>query len=88
MVQDVLSSALCKAVDYGLLSGVKAKQISPLISHIFFVDDSLLFLKANGREVSILKDILRDYCVASGQLINFLKLEIFFSKRRDPDTKT
>lgn len=56
----------------------KVKASCPLVSHIFFAGDSLLFLKANFIECGALEKILDDYCFASGQLINFLKIRCLF----------
>lgn len=80
MVHDAFSVTLFKAVGSWQLSGVKVRRHSPPISHIFFADDSLLFLKVDRAEISVVKDLLRDYCEASGQRINFLKLR-FYSRR-------
>ncbi|GJR69223.1 hypothetical protein Tco_0015288 [Tanacetum coccineum] len=51
----------------------------PIISHIFFVDDSSFFFKANRAECQNLLNILARYCSASGQNINFVKSSTLFS---------
>ena len=53
---------------------------APNISHLFFVDDSLLFCKATTSEVSLIKDTLDDYCFLSGQLVNYDKYAAYFIK--------
>lgn len=51
---------------------------SPPISHILFVDDSLVFLQADPMECFIVKKILREHEVASGQCVNFEKSAMCF----------
>ncbi|CAI8601941.1 unnamed protein product [Vicia faba] len=50
------------------------------VSHLFFVDDCFLFCKANLSEVITLTGILNTYAATSGQEINLLKSEVFFSR--------
>ena len=59
----------------------------PVISHVFFADDSLFFLKANIEECERLISILEKYCVASGQSINFSKSAAFFSPNTPETSK-
>ena len=51
----------------------------PLITHIFFANDSLLFCKAKKQECHTLVSILNRYEEASGQKINTDKSSVFFS---------
>ncbi|PWA83111.1 hypothetical protein CTI12_AA171050 [Artemisia annua] len=62
----------------GTLSGIKMARSCPLISHIFFADDPLFFLKASHGECRALVNILNSYCQASGQTVNFEKSSAFF----------
>lgn len=50
------------------------------MSHLFFVDHSLLFCKANSVEWRRLLKILGVYEVGSGQKINLQKTLLFFSR--------
>nr|GEZ24877.1 reverse transcriptase [Tanacetum cinerariifolium] len=79
IIADVLSRMVSKAVDNSLVSGIKMARTCPIISHKFFADDSLFFLKANRAECQNLVNILARYCSASGQNINFAKSSAFFS---------
>ncbi|KAL9674851.1 hypothetical protein QQ045_003050 [Rhodiola kirilowii] len=51
----------------------------PVVSHLFFADDSIFFIKANEREVDVFRSILAQYEMVSGQRINLEKLEVVFS---------
>ncbi|KAM1507561.1 hypothetical protein ACFX10_016991 [Malus domestica] len=67
-----------KAVQDKLLHGVKLGASGPIISHIFFADDTLLFLKADGKNCRNLVDLINMYCDASGQQVNFQKSSVYF----------
>lgn len=54
--------------------------VAPRISHLFFADDSLIFGKASQGEVETVKNIINLYSGASGQMVNFDKSEMTFSK--------
>jgi hypothetical protein len=61
------------------LSGIKVAP-SPMVSHLLFADDSLLFFRANMESAQEINDILRIYCNASGQQVNMDKSSIHFAK--------
>lgn len=75
-----LSIMLQKFEGEGALHGAKAAINAPMISHLFFADDSLLFFRADEREAIKVKDVLHEYEMASGQSINFQKSSMMFSK--------
>lgn len=45
-------------------------QGAPIKSHLLFAYDRYLFFKANDSEAMVVKRILQEYVVASGQLVN------------------
>ena len=51
---------------------------APIISHMFFADDSYIFCKARPEEASHVLDLLHVFEQASGQKVNFEKSSIFF----------
>ena len=57
----------------GDLKGFSLCRNGPRISHLFFVDDTLLFCKAELKEVQTIQNILQKYELASGQKINLGK---------------
>ncbi|XP_019186548.1 PREDICTED: uncharacterized protein LOC109181252 [Ipomoea nil] len=74
-----LSTLLNRAESCGDMHGIKIARNAPSINHLLFADDCLLFFRACPREMEVVKDTLDDYCVASGQRINFDKSNIMFS---------
>ncbi|XP_024155933.1 uncharacterized protein LOC112163903 [Rosa chinensis] len=79
IISEVLSLRLTKAIHVGDLVGVKLTRSCPIISHLFFVDDALLFMKATLINCWRLIMLFNEYCTTSGQLINHDKSSIFFS---------
>ncbi|KAL6566692.1 hypothetical protein OROMI_015096 [Orobanche minor] len=74
-------TALIQKSEYaGNLHGVKVCRGAPSVSHLLFADDSIIFGRANEKEIRKVSGILRDYEKASGQLINLSKSEISFSR--------
>ncbi|KAF7152045.1 hypothetical protein RHSIM_Rhsim01G0173900 [Rhododendron simsii] len=71
----------------GAIQGLRICRGAPSISHLLFVDDTLVFCKAKRRELQAIGDILDDYRKASGQLINLQKSSMFFSKNTGADLK-
>lgn len=55
----------------------------PTLSHLFFVDDHVLFNKADLKHGKVLKKVLKIFCEISGHKINVRKTNIFFSKGVD-----
>ncbi|XP_070677505.1 uncharacterized protein [Malus domestica] len=78
LVGEVFSRLIQKAVHDKLLDGVQLGASGPIISHILFADDTLLFLKADGKNCRNLVDLIKLYCDASGQLVNFQKSSVYF----------
>ena len=62
-----------------MLSGISICRGCPMVTHLFFADDSLLFCKASTQECRNLMAILDLYEAASRQKVNADKSSIFFS---------
>lgn len=74
-----MSSILKSATPEGL-TGIQIAPTTPLVSHLMFADDCILFCKANVEQAGVLMDKLNMYCQASGQRINYDKSSIHFGK--------
>ncbi|KAK3218877.1 hypothetical protein Dsin_012847 [Dipteronia sinensis] len=61
------------AVSNGAISGFQFNRAGPIVSHLMFVDDSMLFTNATSDNCTFIRKLLDDYAGASGQLINFEK---------------
>ncbi|XP_021721322.1 uncharacterized protein LOC110688870 [Chenopodium quinoa] len=77
---DAFSTLISKVVYERKLSGANICQSGPRISHLFFVDDSILFAKATLQDCSKIAKIISTYERASGQKVNLGKTEVAFSK--------
>lgn len=49
-----------------LIHGIKVSYTAPTISHFFFADDNLLFVRATQEEADQVLQLLQDYELASG----------------------
>ncbi|CAL1371133.1 unnamed protein product [Linum trigynum] len=74
------AALLRKAIAEHKLEGVKVAPRAPRISHLFFADDSYLFLRGSPQECEKLLDVLNEYEELSGQRVNLGKSAVCFSK--------
>jgi len=77
-----------KAEERGDLEGVKVCRAAPTISHLLFVDDSLILMTADRKNADCLADILSRYCANSGQKISEAKSNIYFSGNTEVEVST
>lgn len=73
LCREVFSAMIESAMSSSLLSGIKISQKAPVISHLLFADDSIVFARANAQEAGCVVDILQTFERASGQKINLEK---------------
>lgn len=81
LCMEVFSRLLCHLETVKKIPGIKLTPKSPPISHLFFADDLLLFTKADLGSCKNLLDAISLFSDSSGQVINFTKSGLFFSKR-------
>ena len=79
-----LHSLIQQTKTLGAIKGVSLCNAGPKVSHLFFVDDSLLFCQATSQECTHILETLKQYEETSGQQIKRGKTQLFFS----PNTKT
>ncbi|KAA3485255.1 reverse transcriptase [Gossypium australe] len=77
---EILSSLLRLAQWEGILHGTRIGKAGPHLSHLFFVDDSILFEEATASGAHNICSILRECEAYSGQQVNFNKPLIYFVK--------
>ncbi|KAL5546661.1 hypothetical protein UlMin_006348 [Ulmus minor] len=73
-----LSSLIHTFERTGQLQGMQCGTNGPTIAHLFFADDSLLFVEATPASCYAIKEILVQYETASGQLVNYSKSAVCF----------
>ncbi|XP_074304710.1 uncharacterized protein LOC141639512 [Silene latifolia] len=79
LCMEVLSSNVISAQARGSLTGVKiCRGVRPL-THLFFADDSVFFIRDKGNAATVLRGIIYQYCSASGQRLNEEKCGMLFS---------
>ena len=74
-----LNGLIEQAVASKDIEGVALCRNGPKISHLLFVDDSLLFGRARVEDVRKIREVLGKYEQASGQKLNSDKTTLFFS---------
>ncbi|KAK9088519.1 hypothetical protein Scep_027601 [Stephania cephalantha] len=65
-----LAHGIQTSVEKNEWKGLKLRNDAPIISHIFFVDDMFLFTEASVEQAIVIKDILENFDLCSGQKVN------------------
>ncbi|CAN0875023.1 LINE-1 retrotransposable element ORF2 protein, partial [Linum grandiflorum] len=79
IVSEGLSALFKHQLKLGTLKGIKIARTAPAVSHLYFADDTFIFLKIDADSISSLKKLFDLYQRISGQKINFNKSTIYFS---------
>ncbi|XP_074314657.1 uncharacterized protein LOC141649888 [Silene latifolia] len=85
---EVLSRQLAMAERMKNFTGIKISRYAPTLSHLFFADDALLCCKATPNSFEVLRDLLKNFEVVSGQMINLDKSYIKFGPNSPSDYQT
>ncbi|XVF84679.1 hypothetical protein PTKIN_Ptkin17bG0057000 [Pterospermum kingtungense] len=70
---------ICAASDQGKWKGIKLSRGGPILSHLFFADDMVLFAEASLKQLQVIMGILNGFCASSGKRVNFQKSQLFVS---------
>ena len=65
---------------------VKASKGGPAVSHLFFVDDLILFAKVDEKNFQSIWEVLEVFGELSGQKVSAFKSKVFFSPNVLDDT--
>lgn len=68
-----------EVVSAGKWKPIQLSRDGPKLSHLFFTDDLTLFAEASIEQMEMIKECLNAFTSASGQRVNFVKSQIFFS---------
>lgn len=66
---------------------MKASRNGPVITHLMFAYDLLLFNEASKQHVDCVMECINNFCDISGQKVNKDKTNIFFSRNVRPEIK-
>lgn len=81
IVADVFSFLMQKAIQNKSIQGIRMKKRCPIVSHLLFADDSLIFLEAVPHFCYNFMELLTCFNEASGLSLNAHKSSIFFSPK-------
>lgn len=79
-----LSALIRNYEEIKLVQGIKICRCAPVISHMFFAEDSYFYCKAEVGEARRVLELLEVYEKASGQKINNSKSSVFFQLQCNP----
>ena len=83
LCMEKLSHLIQSAIEIGAWKPIRSSQNGPLVSHLFFADDLILFAEASCSQARILKQCMDRFCELSGQSVNFDKSKLFCSPNTD-----
>ena len=87
IVAESLNVLFKRARDCGLIKGTKVGNEGPVISHLQFADDTIVFCDSEREEVINVKRILRCFELLSGLKINFYKSTVCGVGIKDEEVK-
>ena len=82
-----LNALFCNATSRRDIQGFSICQNGPKLTHLFFIDDCLIFCRSTLEECNKIQELLAYYEVALGQMINKEKITLFFSRNTDEQSQ-
>ena len=76
------------AIERASIHGFRLCSSAPIISYLLFADDTIIFCRADLSHAILIKDLLDKYAAALGQLVNYSKTDVSFSKGVQPARRT
>lgn len=80
MGMEILGSLFRYHISKGHIQGLKIAWESPVLTHLMYADDLLIFGQANQEELLGVMGILNHFCAMSGQHISPEKSRLWLSK--------
>ncbi|WJX25594.1 hypothetical protein P8452_14621 [Trifolium repens] len=80
LCMDKLSHLIEESIESGKWKPMRAGRNGPLIFHLMFAVDLLLFGQAKEENMTMVLNVLNTFCSMSGQQVNYDKSSIFFSR--------
>ena len=87
LCMEVLGYLVDDKCQFKLQDPVKASKGGPTISHLFFVDDLILFAKVDEKNFQSIWEVLEVFGELSGQKVSASKSKVFFSPNVLDDTR-
>ena len=87
MCMEVLGFLISRRYEKNMWDSVWASRGVQAFSHLFFVDDLVLFAKADLMNCSSVKEALDSFCELSGQKVSLNKSKVYFSLNTSPKTR-
>ncbi|KAL0016452.1 hypothetical protein SO802_003521 [Lithocarpus litseifolius] len=84
---DYLGQLIAEKCETKCWTPVKASRGGLAFSHLFFVDDIVLFAKADQINCFTIQDVLDQFCDITGQMVSESKSRVFFSLNVDRDKR-
>ena len=87
LCMEILGAFIMEKCEAKLWDPILTSRGGVTFSHLFFVDDLVLFAKADSKNCKAIRDVLDTFCDLSGQKVSVEKSRVFFSPNVGSNTK-